>query len=362
MPDRVLILHSYPPTPCLFGFERGLKLLGYDVTCVGPYAPYGDEEQFRALEPSCRYIDPIQRAPHIADLLSDGYDWVLYLQPNRPFLPHGLLDCPVPVIGFLTEEYKFAQIDEPLYPWFDAAPTAMLHLSHAARRRGHDNRPCLNFIGQQWLWPDVKGEREIPIAFIGHFGVAGITDARDRELTAVWKWCQANGIRFDPMHGVYLRDLINTYRKSEIVWQMSGQGESNLTYRVGEAFAAGAMCLAKRPVSLGGLPAPIAEDEHIVYYDDPADCVAKIQHYLADDRARRRIGEAGAQWLRDNPLDAQVARFVKAVVDPIRDDFKARRAARARAHGLTPARERADWSRYFYAFQDYETTEQIGGW
>lgn len=34
--SRVLVLHSYPPTPCLYGFEKGLRDLGYEVASAGP--------------------------------------------------------------------------------------------------------------------------------------------------------------------------------------------------------------------------------------------------------------------------------------------------------------------------------------
>ena len=54
--DRVLILHSYPPTPCLYTFEKGLRELGHDVVSVGPTSPDADSSQFRELEPQCSYL------------------------------------------------------------------------------------------------------------------------------------------------------------------------------------------------------------------------------------------------------------------------------------------------------------------
>ncbi|MEO2003035.1 MAG: hypothetical protein ABGY41_02935, partial [Candidatus Poribacteria bacterium] len=112
--DRVVLLHCYPPTPCLYPFEKGLRELGHEVIAFGPTGMYGDSSQFRALEPDCHYtaVPPAISVDELFDLAGGQPDWLLYLQPNGALLPRGLRDCPVPTVGWLTEEYKSADVDQ----------------------------------------------------------------------------------------------------------------------------------------------------------------------------------------------------------------------------------------------------------
>ncbi|MBT3325513.1 MAG: glycosyltransferase family 1 protein [Gemmatimonadales bacterium] len=347
MGERVLIIHSWPPTPCLHGFDVGLRRLGYEVDRVGPSLDYGLAEQFRQLDPDCEYTVMEPGHPPIESLLKPDTAWVLYLYPHVKFLPTGLLDCPVPVIGWLTEEEKCAPVDERLYPWFDAAPTAVSHYSREAPGKGHDNRPCYNFIGQNWISPRYTGPRTLDMSFVGHWGLPGATDARDDDLRRVAVWCRANGVNFSPRSGIWLRDVVDLYRASKIVWSMAATGNQNLTYRVGEAFAGGALVLSPRPMSYGGLVSPLVEGEHVVFYNNQRQFAGYVRYYLQHEEGRERIGSAGAQWLRDNPIEAQVAFFVETVVTPLRGTFRERRRERAQRHGLTPEREQEDYRAYF---------------
>ncbi|MEO2004770.1 MAG: hypothetical protein ABGY41_11790, partial [Candidatus Poribacteria bacterium] len=250
---RVLLLHTFPPTPCLYPFEKGLRRLGFDVVAAGPPASsYGDHEQFRALEPECQYIE-VDGDAHIETLFEQTGgvpDWVLYLQPNASFLPRGLRDCPVPTIGWITEEYKFADVDQRLYYYFDVAPTSFPHIERLYRSRGYDHRVCCNFIFCNWLVPDVApGPRSVDVGFVGTISpTLSRTRCKDLERLLLLR---REGSNVVTREGVFLVDMLNFYADSKIVFQHSGQGPNNLTFRISEAMAAERMPQLARMVREG---------------------------------------------------------------------------------------------------------------
>jgi tetratricopeptide (TPR) repeat protein len=367
---RVLLLHSYPPTPCLYPFEKGLRLLGYDVVTAGPTASYGDSSQFERLEPECEYVE-IGADAHLNDIFekTGGVpDWVLYLQPNAGFLPEGLRDCPVPTVGWITEEYKFADVDQRLYYYFDMAPTSFPHISQLYRERGYDNRVCCNFIFCNWLVPDIEPEtRDIDVGFVGTIHPE-ISRERCRELERLLLLRQ-EGVNVVARSGVFLVDMLNFYARSKIVFQHSGQGPNNLTFRISEAMAAGALVLAGRPEDVGDLVGQqLVEGEHIVYYDSWDEAVELIQRYTSNEEERARIAEAGRRLIVEEfPWYKQIEYFVDTCVRTIPEDFLARRHERLARFGVDERREREDYARYFILVAGkgapaQRQLEQIEGW
>ncbi len=367
---RVLLLHSYPPTPCLYPFEKGLRRLGYDVVTAGPTASYGDTAQFERLEPDCEYVD-IPGDAHLNDILekTGGVpDWVLYLQPNAPLLPQGLRDCPVPTVGWITEEYKFADIDQRLYYYFDVAPTSFPHVSRLYRERGYDHRVCCNFIFCNWLVPDIEPEtRDIDVGFVGTIHPE-LSRERCKELERLLL-LRYEGVNVVARTGLFLVDMLNFYARSKIVFQHSGQGPNNLTFRISEAMAAGALVLAGRPEDVGDLAGQqLVEGEHIVYYDTWAEAEELIRHYTSNEEERSRIAEAGRRLiLEDFPWHKQIEYFVDTCVRPIPEDYLRRRHERLARFGVDERREREDYARYFVLVGGegpaaQRQLEQIDGW
>ena len=347
---RVLLLHTYPPTPCLYPFEKGLRRLGFDVVTAGPAGPYGDPEQFRALEPECEYIE-VDGEAHIDTIFEQtggAPDWVLYLQPNAPFLPRGLRDCPVPTVGWITEEYKFADVDQRLYYYFDVAPTSFPHIERLYRDRGYDHRVCCNFIFCNWLVPDARpGPRSVDVGFVGTINPQ-LSRERCKELERLLL-LRREGVNVVARSGVFLMDMLNFYADSKIVFQHSGQGPNNLTFRISEAMAAGALVLAGRPEDVGDLVGQqLVEGEHIVYYDSWEEAEELIRHYTRHEEERVRIAERGRRLITEEfPWHKQIEYFVDTCVRTIPGDYLARRHERLARFGVDDRREREDYARYF---------------
>ena len=348
--DRVLLLHCYPPTPCLYPFEKGLRELGHEVIAFGPEGDYGDAAQFQALEPDCHYtrVPPLPTIDELFDMAGGQPDWLLYLHPNGPLLPRGLRDCPVPTVGWLTEEYKCADIDQGFYYYFDLAPTAFPQIAHMYHERGYDNRVCFNFTGCNWLKPDpVPGERAIDVAFVGMTNPI-LSRARCLELEKLLR-LRGKGFEIAVRSGVFLRDMLNLYARSKIVFQHSGQGENNLTYRVSEAMSAGALVLSRRPAHVGGMgDNALVEGKHIVYYNDFDEAEELIRYYTTHEDERRAIADEATRYVEEQyPWVRQIEWFVDEFVDNIPDDFLARRHERLARFGVDARRERMDYARYF---------------
>lgn len=348
--DRVLLLHCYPPTPCLYPFEKGLRELGHEVIAFGPEGAYGDDTQFRALEPDCHYtpVPPSPTVDELFDMAGGRPDWLLYLHPNGALLPRGLRDCPVPTVGWLTEEYKFADVDQRLYYYFDLAPTAFPQIAEMYRERGYDHRVCFNFTGCNWLQPDViPDERPIDVAFVG---MTEPVLSRDRclELEKLLRLRQ-HGINVAIRGGVFLRDMLNLYAQSKIVFQHSGQGDNNLTYRVSEAMSAGALVLARRPAHVGGMgDNPLVDGKHIVYYDDFDEAEALIRYYTTHEEERRAIADKATRYIEEQyPWVRQIEWFLDEFVYRIPGDFLERRHARLARFGVDGRQELMDYARYF---------------
>jgi len=347
--DRVLVLHSYPPVPCLYTFEKGLRELGHDVVSVGPEGPYGDPPQFGLLEPGCVYrpAEPDARLDDIFDDIGGAPDWVFYLRPAAAFLPRGLLDCPVPTVGWLEDDFKFADLDHSMARYFDLAPTAYWEIERAFAEHGIDNRVCFNYFTASWLSPDQTfDDRHIDVAFIGHLD-PHVSRARSLELEKLRRLAR-HGVRVFVHTGLFLQHMARTYAQSKIVFQHSGQGEPNLTYRVGEAMSAGALVLCRRPVRVGGLERPLVDREHIVYYDDFSDAEELIRYYVAHDNERERIANNGRRYVTEEyPWVDRIAQFVRDHVHTIPPNYLERRRERADRLGIDARRERLDYARYY---------------
>ncbi len=312
---RVLVLHSNPPVPCLYTFELGLRRLGHDVVTVGPESDFLAPEAWRGLDDGRTFL-PAAPDEHIEDIFSKiggRPDWVFYLRPHEAFLPRGLSTCPVPTVAWLEDEFKHADAYHRVAYYFDLIGTAYDEIRGLFADRGYDNWVCFNYFTASWLRPEHEVEfdsRPIDVSFVGHSDPL-TTRLRCLELEQLSRLA-AEGIRVEIREGPFLRGMMGIYEQSKMVFQHSGQGPPNLTYRVGEAMAAGAMVLAKRPNRVGGLEKPLVEGEHIVYYDEFPQAAEFIRHCLADTDARLSIAEAGNRYVQDeSPWLSQVRSFLE---------------------------------------------------
>jgi tetratricopeptide (TPR) repeat protein len=349
---RVLVLHSFPPTPCLYTFHKGLRELGHDVRAVGPPSDYGDLDAWAEADPHCSYtqVDPDADMDGILGDLGWEPDWIMYLRPNVPFLPRGMEELRQPVVAWLEDEFKFADMYHRLAYYFDLVGSSYPEIVSSFEAHGFDNWACFNYFTASWLTPrseDTTQRRELDISFIGHSSPVQ-SRLRCLELEKLSRLSR-KGVRVYIREGVYLHDQMDVYRRSKIVFQHSGQGPPNLTYRLGEAMAAGAMVLARRPNRLGGLERPLEEGAHVVYYDDFEEAEDLIAYYLSHDAERQAIAEAGrryacveSSWLH------QVRAFLERHVYPMPPGHYERRRARLERFGVDERRRQIDRAWYFF--------------
>ena len=365
------MLHSYPPVPCLHTFERGLRELGHDVVCVGPAGDYGSADSWRKVDPECSYRTVALDAElvDIFRLIGGQPDWVFYLRPSTGSLPRGLAECPVPTVAWLEDEFKNVDAYHHLAYCFDLVGTAYPEIEESFRRAGHDNWVCFNYFTASWLTPQAPvrfSDREIDVSFVGP-SAPPLTRLRCLELEKLRRLTR-DGVRVCALQGVFLREMMQVYERSKMAFQHSGQGPPNLTYRVGEAMAAGAMVIAKRPNRLEGLVRPLVEGEHIVYYDEFYEAADSIRYYLDHDDERRRIAEAGHRYVSvEAPWTNQVQAFLDRHVYTIDADFRERRRNRLRRFGVDDRRQRIDRAWYFVGCsgqqeQARKELESIRGW
>ena len=349
--DRVLVLHSYPPVPCLYTFERGLRELGHDVVCVGPEGGYVATDAWRAVDATSTYLTVAADAElsDIFRLIGGQPDWVFYLRPHTGFLPRGLAECPVPTVAWLEDEFKNIEVYRRMAYYFDLVGTAYPEIEENFRQAGHDNWVCFNYFTAGWLTPDVPiqfSDRPVDVSFVGH-SVPKLTRLRCLELEKLRRLTR-EGVGVCVLEGPVLHEMMRIYARSKIVFQHSGQGPPNLTYRVGEAMAAGAMVLAKRPNRVGGLVRPLVEGEHIVYYDGFDEAAEAIRYYLDHDDERRKIGEAGHRYVRvEAPWVSQVQAFLDQHVYTIDAGFRERRMERLARFGVDHRKQQIDRALYF---------------
>ena len=159
--------------------------------------------------------------------------------------------------------------------------------------------------------PDVApGPRSVDVGFVGTISPT-LSRTRCKELERLLL-LRREGINVVTREGVFLVDMLNFYADSKIVFQHSGQGPNNLTFRISEAMAAGALVLAGRPEEVGDLVGQqLVEGEHIVYYDSWEEAVELIHHYRSNEEDRARISEAGRRLILDEfPWHRQIEYFV----------------------------------------------------
>ncbi len=349
--ERVLVLHAYPPESRLHTFERGLRALGHDVVSAGPASERGSVEAWRDVDPDTAYVttQPDASLDDIFEATGGAPDWVFYLRPSTAFLPTGLRTCPVPTVAWFEDEFRYVDVFLRLGCYFDLIGTAYEDARRVFAEGGLDHCRCFNYVTASWLFPE-RGvdfrRRPTDVSFVGSADPRAAR-LRGLELERLSRLA-VEGIHAEVRDGIYLRDMMDVYSRSKIVFQRSGQGPPHLTYRVGEAMAAGAMVLAKHPVHANGLPRPLVDGKHLVYFSDFDEASALIRHYLANEDERLDIARAGHRYVREeSPWLDQVASFLTEHVYSLPADYGGAREKRLGELGVDSRREQLDRAFYF---------------
>ena len=372
---KVLLIHSYPPVPCLYGLEKGLRVLGHDVTSYGNTVGYGDADQFRRFEPACRYVHSIEDdgtpIPVDVDLdaLLDHYggtpDCIVWLDPaGDPVLPQGMWDAPCPTVGWFTEEFKAFDAYLGVLPMFDVAPTCFGNIARDYEGMGIDTRPCLNITLMAWL--SGAALRQIPkkhdVGFVGAYGVPGVTERRDAALRELRTVCLQMGATVSLKTNLWLADCLAHYASSRIGLQTSGQGTPNLTYRVGEMMTSGAMVLAEMPLHpVEGLLETPQDAVHLHYWTSMAEVADALDYFLRSTNGQRALAQtvaAADDLMARNPWQAQ-AEWVWNQTIVRFDGWQERRAERRRQWAPTGEAEGMALQRYYAAYGDHDAARRI---
>jgi hypothetical protein len=160
------------------------------------------------------------------------------------------------------------------------------------------------------------------VAFVGHYGNGITTQRRDDAIQSMMTWAYAKGVDFKLGQRMWLRDLIDFYAETKIVWHIGGQTNS-FCYRISEGMVAGAHVISERPKCELGLPndAPV-DGIHLTYYDDLESLRYFLLHYLNRDDFNRDIADAGRIYASNHSYVEETQRFIKTVLEPIPDDFR----------------------------------------
>ena len=118
------------------------------------------------------------------------------------------------------------------------------------------------------------------------------------------KFINRNGFT-GPEHSDFLQS-------GKIVLQNSRHHE--FTRRIPEAMSLGRLVITDRLPEHTNINSLFTEDEDIVYYDGPADCISKINYYLRNDADRKRIAENGyakvmANHTQKNRVDTILSKY-----------------------------------------------------
>jgi hypothetical protein len=104
-------------------------------------------------------------------------------------------------------------------------------------------------------------------------------------------------------------EMLKIYSCSKIVFNQSLKNDINM--RVFEAMGAGALLLTS-PISENGMDELFIEGQDYITYNDPEDLTVKIQTYLRDDNARKKIAESGKlKVLNSHTYDIRSSEIVK---------------------------------------------------
>lgn len=286
-------------------FDDRAALQGIELVTFGPPTRmWIDGEHFAFDVP----FDPSTGSWHeLRDRLPHGFtpDVVLLWWPDQEPLPQDLDQCPVPVVGVVSDYNLSLPYLTGLAPLFDVL---------LCDRAGQDLFPRLGFTDVRWfcqyahkprfhrLHADA-GPRDVDIGFAGN-----LNPAVQRER-APWvdrlRRLGRHGIRVDVRDDVRGEAYGRFLNRCRIGWNRSIRGEMNL--RAFEVPACGALLLQEASnLEVRDFFVP---DEECVLYDGH-DFEAKVHELLADEPRRRRIAAAGHARVQQHRFGRRVPRLV----------------------------------------------------
>lgn len=245
-------------------------------------------------------------------LLPHGFapDLVLIWWPDQEPLPAGLEQCPIPVVGVVSDYNLTLPYTVGLWPFFDVL---------LCDRAGQDLFARLGFAAVRYwcqyahkrsfhrIWPDV-GTRSIDIGFTGNLNPA-VQRERAPWLDRV-RNLSKHGVHSDVRTGLHGADYGRFLSRCRIGWNRSIRGEMNL--RGFEVPACGALLLMERSnLEVANFFEP---GEECVLHDDD-DFEAVVHELLADPARCERIAAAGHRRVQQHRLGNRLGQLVSVLTD-----------------------------------------------
>lgn len=234
--------------------------------------------------------------------LSFTPDYLFLPECGFPFLPEGIVQCPIPSIRLDVDTYTFTRRRIRWASLFDHV--AVCHPGFDDLFRGRISHPGMLVLPhaidrELFDLPDISREFDL-----GWVGQSSGTFYRRR---ATWFPKLTSEFHTNDWSRQYtLEEVAGVYRRSRIVVNIARDDfpqDANL--RAFEALASGALLITPLPselTSLGLLPG-----EHFVPFQHESELPALVRRFLDDEESRLRIADAGrAVVLREHTYDNRV--------------------------------------------------------
>jgi len=246
-----------------------------------------------AFDPSRQSWQELQAA------LPPGFepDLVLIYWPDQEPLPDGMEQCPVPVVGVVSDYNLTLPYLVGLWPFFDAL-LCDRHGQELFERLSFENvRYWCQFAQKRpthRIYDDITA-RNIDVGFAGNLNP---TVQRERA-----GWIQRvqqlgeRGVHVDVRQGIYGEEYGRFLNQCQIGWNRSIRGEMNL--RAFEVPACGAVLLMESS-NLEVRDFFVPDEECVLYDDDNLE--ATIAQLLADPKRMQRIATAGHRRVQEHRL------------------------------------------------------------
>lgn len=270
---KIAIGYKWFETAAGYHLERAFNSQGHRVVYVGlpceKRPGYDSQVSLEKLIGSC----------------SEGFDFYFWVDPSGPYFPLGIENLSIPTACYIidvhlgTWRYEAAR-------FFDVVFIAQKDYVEGYRRKlGHDRVYWLPLAAAS----DFHNQQNLPriydVGFVGNISLAHRSSPRSLYLNLLAKEFTTN----DFYRFYTPREVGRVYSQSKIVFNTSIAGD--ITMRVFEAALSGALVVSDSEKN--GVEELFRLGKEIVIYHNVDDLLTKIRYYLAHDKERGQIAEAG---------------------------------------------------------------------
>ena len=270
------------------GYAAAFRRLGIEFFCTGDKLPFD--------APLENVLAQCPSAP----------SWIFHFESGLPLLPQGLEKSEIPTVCFHPDTYSFTRKRVRWSYLFDHVAVFHPGYEKIFAKAGHPGAFLLPHAVRKEYFEGPELTREFEIGWVGQ--VSGGQYGRRAE----WLPKLAAAFRTNDWSRSYsLQEVAEVYRRSRIVVNIGRDDfpqDANL--RVFEALASGAMLMTSLPTELSELG--FQEGEHFVGYRDESEILRLVGKYLADERARARIGNAArTKVLEEHTYDCRAVQLLQ---------------------------------------------------